>query len=415
MKTVFTFVIFMIFCHLFSCQQTTSETKEKDIAETVEEAPLSADTVIEKPKPISKPIRHYRYVSAKEGISYYAAPKGVKKGRFSLNTEVIVINYTGVFETSSNKNDSLKTEWLGIDYQQDTVYIKNDSISENYTLSDLNIYYVGSGSPYYSMQTGAPSFINLSENNIFSILSENDLGPDSIEVDAIGKKELLNKMELFTTDTVFIYSFNENTVYKFVLSDLPVIAYINTYAEGNSQLYTMDYEIGFNLQHRYQTSGESFVFVGSSNPFQTNKLIKMIWEEIDPKELPSHLDTTLNNYFTKFAPNLGKAYTFSAENFRYFVQDFRNQYSLYQRYLFVIDTTSQEVVYHHLYSEGESANLNTLNTGNQEHYYKQWTGQAFKQKPWILYGFVSESFGCPAIRFFGDTEPPIEIRCDNRH
>lgn len=45
----------------------------------------------------------------------------------------------------------------------------------------------------------------------------------------------------------------------------------------------------------------------------------------------------------------------------------------------------------------------------------QWTGEIFKDRPPVIFGFLFHSSGCPSIDFIEQSENSVRINCDNRH
>ena len=86
------------------------------------------------------------------------------------------------------------------------------------------------------------------------------------------------------------------------------------------------------------------------------------------------------------------------------------------RYLIVLDSKTERIVYEGIFLDTESTYLAELSFQNKiSEYEYQWTGEIFKNKPSVIFGFLGYSFGCPSIEFLDKTEPPIVISCDNRH
>lgn len=400
-------ILLIILLGLFSCKEKTPEANV-EIAEKKEEVSLK-DSIDNPPKPIIPHHDEYYYVGAKSGLNYRKSPRGKVLGKFLLNTELKVIEHTNISDEITDDGKTIKGEWLGIEQEKDTVYVFDGFLSSSLTYSELKIY---SARWYYDYGDEIiEGFINLSESypwdyetNTPTILPKRKLGKDPIQFDSHLKDKFLKKMSISTRDTAFIYNLRTDSVYKFKVSDLPVIASINAYARGRNNLKEYDYEIGFNLGNSYDVTGENFVYIGKENPFETGKIKRLIWESIDNGRFPSKENKEIN---------LEKLNTFkyTINNLDYFLQVSAEGLGSYR--LVVVDKTSASIVFDNHYFNGESTNVTPINSKDDDG--AQWTGEIFKNKPSIVYGLVSVSFGCLEIEFTNKTEPPIRILCDNRH
>jgi len=101
----------------------------------------------------------------------------------------------------------------------------------------------------------------------------------------------------------------------------------------------------------------------------------------------------------------------------YFLQTSVRDEDLRSRLLVVKKSASNTVVFSRVYYDSEGTRLVPLNYQDRFSPDKiyQWTGEVFKDKSPIIFGFSGHSFGCRSIDFISKTEPPIYTRCDNRH
>ena len=205
----------------------------------------------------------------------------------------------------------------------------------------------------------------------------------------------------------------------FKAKDLPVLARLNVYTYHYNQPYhEYNYEFGFDLGKKH-TGGANFTFVGKENPFQTGQLKPMLWEQISNTDFPK-----------KFSPDIildrrkewlegyqaATSFKYSYDHLDYYIQDLQNGEQQAHRYMIVINSKTKEIIYEQVHIDSESTHLNPLNTTtNQEQYQSQWTGQLFKNKPMVMFGFIGFGFGCPSITVLDSTESVISILCDNRH
>ena len=63
----------------------------------------------------------------------------------------------------------------------------------------------------------------------------------------------------------------------------------------------------------------------------------------------------------------------------------------------------------------EFTSLSGIQTEQEDRRNSQWTGTLFKNKPPVIFGFTSESFGCSVITLMEKAGGEIPINCDNRH
>ncbi|WP_435414528.1 hypothetical protein [Polaribacter aestuariivivens] len=362
----------------------------------------------------------YYYVNTKSGLYFREKPKGKILGKFPINTEIKVIEHTHIFEEILDEGKIRKGEWLGVEKELDTVYVFSSFLSNHITVSNLRLFYA---TPYYKVNKDIrEGFVNISDAYFKNYDDKRDRLIDTkylenskneILFDQKIKNKILKKTNIFNDDSLFIFNFKVDSIYKFKISNLATIAYINAFSFGKNKLDNFDYEVGFNLKNFYKESGEALAFIGKTNPFQSGKLKPIIWTETKQNTFPK-----TNNIIEKNL--IIGTYTFSYKKYKYFIQSYRseknNSSEIKKHHLIIKDTESNTIISELFYKSGESIFLNPLSTlNNKIDYFNNWTGEIFKNKPPIIYGLESYSFGCPKIDFIENTESPITILCDNRH
>ncbi len=398
----------------WSSKETTSNKKVITTAESIE-IPKQDTVAIDSLSKTNKitGLRHYEYyfVSAKSGVEYKDKPNGKVLGKFPLNTHLKVVEHTS---QPGQVNDGIKIingEWLGVEKEKDTVYVLNAFLSDFVTYSDIELYNI---SPFYKEREGTrTAFVNLSETffqNTYTdirdtdrklILFKENLSKDTIKLNINQRKKFLESIEVSESDKVYIYEFEKDSVYTFDVQNLPLIACINIYFNGNDyEKSEYDFEFGLDLGKNYNGSYENFVYIGKENPFQTNKFKPIKWKKTDNENFPIEKDETGIELET---------FTFSLDTFRYFAQKPKEKGASY--HIVVKDEKHNTIVFDKHYYESEGISLTQLNST----YQSQYTGALFKNKPPIIYGFTNHSFDCPNIKFIDETEPPIPVLCDNRH
>lgn len=419
----------IIILFVFSCNENTTkkqlETPKKQAPiDTIKQLTETSNAI--KKENIPQEQYDYLFVIAKSGLNYRDTPKGKVLGKFPLNTQLKIIKSTKIQDQISDEKEIIKGEWVATEKDKDTVYVFNGFLSHTYLMSDIKLY---DFSPYYKENNGdiRTAFLNLSDTyfeNTYnenssrekpSILTENDILKDTIKLNLNQRKTLLQNTTISEADRVFIYTIQDAKTTILKVKDLPVIACINIYSSGSSDYKKeeLDYELGFDLGHHAQGD---FVYVGQNNPFLSEKLTSIIWKKTDKPPFPENINPSIKKQWLNNRTKKGNYYTFSNNNLEYFIQDIERKNLPSERYLVVINSQSNEVVYNKIYSESESTYLVPLQTNeNDRGYGSQWTGNLFKNKKTVLFGLLSHSFDCPSVTVLDNTEPAVRILCDNRH
>jgi len=421
------YLLFSVMFIAFSCKENNaipSIGKTEKQIEIKESKTTPQDSYTDKDKTI-KPKRHIsQYVNAKSGLNYRDEPNGKILGKFPLNTILTIIDSTKIVDQIADEEKIIKGEWLGVEKGTDTVYVFSSFLSDFYRYSDIKLFYAR---PYYeSNDETRQGFINLSElypfdydNDSNTIIPEEKLGEEPIEFSRNESNKILEKMGVSKNDSLYIFSFIKDTVYKFKLDDLKMIAFLNPYTRGVNGTKEYEYEIGLNLEDQFAEKGESFAYIGVENPFQTGKIKPLIW------------NSTANDNFPLKQPKINnrreldsiafETYTLSMLHFKYYIQsqiyyrDNRSRVKSHQ--LVTVDTTTNKIIRTLNYHSSESISIGPVykSTDEKQKYYYSWTGELFKNKPPIIYGLYGNSFGCTTVDFIYDEEPSINILCDNRH
>lgn len=221
-------------------------------------------------------------------------------------------------------------------------------------------------------------------------------------------------------DKVFAYDYRLNKEVSFKVKELKLMAMLSPYESAEyGRVDAYSYMIGFELPkkklqgfNRYFQ--EVFVTVEAKSPFAKQEMEPLRWIEMDLASSPEFPIHEWDTMYGRQPFDAAKAYSANWKEYRYYLEVSGSNYGSSR--LLVIDTTSNMVVGNFRYFSGESASLSPLNyvgVHNKDQYH-QWTGQLFKDKAPVVYGFQYHSFGCASIDFMGD-EPRVYLRCDNRH
>lgn len=402
---IFSSIIFLFF--FTSCQPK----KTDNVIIVKENQPeLKSDS-------ISK-IEEYYFINASSGLNYRESPKGKVLGKFLLNSSIKVIEKTGIFEEIKDNNKIVKGEWFGVEKDHKKVYVFSAFLSGDYTFSDLKLLFV---SPYYkNNQEEKSAFVNLSSfyfinynEEIQAIISKEDLkkGKNKISFNKNQKQQILQKSNLSINDSLFIFNLDKDSIYKFSIANFPAVGYVDAYHSNDQELSIFDYEIGLDLGKIYSSQGQNLAYIGKANPFKIGQIKLLIWKKIANSNFP-----TVSKKETY--SSLLDTYLFQLNNYSYYIQRHIHTETdnIRSYHLVITDTISKKIISENNYKSGESIDLTPLLTKNEKaNYYNSYTGAIFKNKPPIIYGLESHSFGCPKIDFINSEEPSIEILCDNRH
>ncbi|WP_196893431.1 hypothetical protein [Aureivirga marina] len=397
---------------LFSCNQN----KSKNNAENQE---ISTNKNNENKSIKTEPYSKYLYVSAKSGLNYRNVPKGKVLGKFPLNQLLKIVSRTNITEEIKDENEIIKGEWLGVEYEKDTVYVFNGFLSPYITPSDIDIFLISSmnttGDEYIST-INVSEVVNLDSKH--PILKSRDLSKKYIRLNSSQKKSFYKSIPFSEKDTIYVYDYSHENILKSPVSELDIVATLSGYIDNNPPYDAYDYYYSFDVD-AYPFQEHSYVFIGKENPFQTNQLEEIIWKKIPKTEFPKEFSLDLikskkiKQWFEGATP--GDSYKFNYKHFEYYIQILKKESYLEQRYFIIKDTISNKFIFETVQYNSEGSELNSLITEDSKYSGSQLTGTLFKNKPPVIFGFYTESFGCTGFTFLDKLEPPITIRCDNRH
>ena len=306
--------------------------------------------------------------------------------------------------TISNSLPSTDTENIELDNENNQKY------------SNLNIYPFSSYDKKESISTG---FIPLTDtfpwsDNKDSIVIAKDFIGSNIEkryhtLKSDFRKRFLKILNINESDNVYIYNYEIDSTYIFKVQELPILAHITQYNSDDDPCEKEDYLIGFDLENKFNLGNKtsyynSLVYVGVENPFNKNSLKPIIWNIISPNNF-NNIKKTLKLEKIKIT-NL---YKFQMNKMDYCL--------INKNRLIILNTDNNEILTDTTFEEGESASFAPISFVGQknENGFMQWTGNLFKNKPPVFFGFLYQSFGCENISFIEKHQNSIYIKCDNRH
>jgi hypothetical protein len=259
-------------------------------------------------------------------------------------------------------------------------------------------------------------FVSLSEIDKLSNHPDSAALPKTNEEYFVLNQEYRNRFLIRTgikeTDTVYIYNYYNSILHKIAVQKLKIVALVNGYDYE-------DYHIGVEIdpafikEHKY-----NFVYVGRQNPFVIGKVYPLKWEKIGLDEFPSVTINLEEEEKIKEYKETG-VYKFISPDYEYFIKEFISDEFSLTRQLVVKSTDTKKtlcVEFFHTLEFVENLPLNGFAESEYEREFTyQFSGQLFKNKPLVFFGFTSHSAGCPYIYFLGEKDQNIEILCDNRH
>ncbi|WP_124979818.1 hypothetical protein [Nonlabens xiamenensis] len=369
----------------------------------------------------------YRYVSARSGLNYRVAPQGKILGKFDLNRQLKIVRQNVLPDTIKDGNQFLVGNWVGVEIGTEIVYVFDAFLQENPVPSDLALYYLSA--PYVSSQGEyRTAFLNISEAPYFEarnnydqlfdpLLSEEQMSNDTIILHQSQRKEFLQRSGFSDQHNIFIYELQTGQVSQHPLTEFPMIACLSIYTSGDGPFEEYDYQFGFDLGKHYQI-GENLVAIASKNPFVEKGLQPMVWEMTSSSTDIQKINNWLseNNWFPGLR-SLDQANLWKHEAGEYicYVQEFQLKESFAGRLILAFEQDGK-LLHVEYQRESESAYLIALNTEKVSQISSnQFTGRLFKEKGPILFGLISYSFGCPAVKVLDRREPNVPILCDNRH
>ncbi|MDR6301634.1 hypothetical protein [Mesonia maritima] len=430
MKTYLQLIFLSILLLTFGCKEKTSGQKKKESEKQIEQQKSfeqQKDAIEEKKKKVQPTHYEHKYVIARSGLNYRDSPDGKVLGKFPLNTSLRLVEYTKISDTINDAGKLIVDKWVGVqnwmlpDKKMDTVYVFNGFLSNSFVQSDIKLYYASS---FYKEKDGKTrtAFLNLSQTyfedaynetgnkNRNSIFTESDLEKDTIRLNKSQRDKFLKYSDISESDKVFVYLISSDQIQTYNVNDLPVIACMNPYGPSNDYRNDeLDYMLGFDLGKSISNWDENLVYVGKENPFQTGKIKPIIWTKIEDNQFPIAKD--LKNKIDL------STYFFATEKYDYYLQKPTENISSY--HLVILDKITKSEILNTNYYDGESTYLTRLKIAESENErdirQSQWTGEIIKNKATVVFGFVGHSFGCPSITILDETEPEIQILCDNRH
>ncbi len=371
----------------------------------------------------------YKYVSAPSGLNFRDAPEGNVLGKFPDNLRLQILEVTDVTSEVKDLGKKLTGNWVKVRAERAIGYVFDAFLKDEYReiayndyVNELSILSLGM---YYDEKDNYYPFVSLTDD-FWSMRfpevareyeeaqnQEKTFEEYSFALKGNARNKFLNNREIKESDYLFLYNFKLGKLKTFRVKDLILFSH--------ESIYGGSYLTGFDLKDFIDTNEFSyehtFAHIGKTNPFEIGKLKTAQWQLIDNKKVPL-IELEYNNFYKSSNYAVEVAYHEKLNNNDYYYTNLRFSDIDYNgTFLFVISETGK-VLYNTEITTDESREptfyINKENDKNDRPSVHA-IGQLFKNKPPVIFGLYSISFGCPSIDFIDNDEKTVYIQCDNRH
>lgn len=330
----------------------------------------------------------------------------MKKAILYLSLSMLFFSCKKVENKQAKKEIPHKSEVKKETISESKINFVDFHIYDLYTMEngEINDIFISLSDVYMDSITVPPDIIKNQKNVPFAKLKH-------FELPKFYREKFLKGTKLSENDTLYLYNYKDNHLDKFPIKSLKAVANLNFYSSEGEEIYDDDYMIGFQLNEKVDREKSmdkteySLAYFGKENPFAEQKLEPVKWKNANATDFPIKITSKLK---------LGKTYQYKFGNLDCYLQDLMSENEIRERKLVAVK--DGKVILDKNITKGEGAEFYPLNfveeTENNE---GQWTGNLFKGKPPVVFGFLSESFGCTAITFLDSSYPDLYTDCDNRH
>lgn len=360
------------------------------------------------------------YVTAKSGLNARKSHNGEVIFKYEYGTKLKIFERTGKFQEIKDEHKIIKGEWVSIKEKDQIVYIFDAFLSKKKleinrrNINNLKIFTTDrfENNKKFVVLTDSGNFkIHYTDSTIF--IPKKYLGQEYINEQSINRELFLKYSNVKENDSVFIYSYHINDIKSYKVKDLPLLARLTPYDNGDQPYTQFDYFIGLGLPTNIK--GENFISISKENPFIKGNVEPFVWNKIDSIDFPK---VTLFSFeHKKFKSNnfSFKHYEFrSNNNLTYYLKKINNT-ARYETILHIVVTDmKQNIIYNNHFYESDGIEFYTYDFENKGEI-NQFTGKIFKDLPPVFWGFLIHSFGCPDINIINKKNELVEILCDNRH
>lgn len=370
-------------------------------------------------------IRVY-YVSSEKPVKYYDSPEGKPIGSFYDGYQLNTIS-------SISKKDQEDIRWHGVLLYGDTVYVMNSNLADTHTAKLDDTEYRTDPIKLYELSSYS---INANRYNSFIILSEgfsHSRHEDSTVIDrkyltgknagryhrltGLKRRKFLDQVSISEEDSVFLYNTDNDSLSSLAVKDLPLIASLSVYADY-APFEPYDFQIGFDLDSVSSPGNayyHTFICVTKNNPFITGETTPIVWEKT--KKTAPPLSRLKPDDFNRLSSQIAKeVYSFKYKNLEYMLVTYQIPESSKKGRRIIVKDAKGEILLDRIYATGESTDFLSMSFKDESNNeFTQRTGRLLKNRPSVLYGITTESFGCRHVDFLAPDTPPLVFLCDNRH
>jgi hypothetical protein len=236
------------------------------------------------------------------------------------------------------------------------------------------------------------------------------------------RKRMFTGTGISEKDSLFVYDYANDVLLTFPVSSLKVVASLSPYEDETEVLHqARDYQIGFEINRKLLNGltdhyfANTYVFIGTKNPFLRGQMHPIIWKKINPQDIPVvSLDKESKSILKTY--KFTGAFSFELNNFHYYLQRYANSDEQSPALRLVVTNPTKEVVFNQVYSESDGESPSPISIADSSKYRpEQWTGHLFKNKPPLILGFEDLDFGCPILPYLDKSGNFVDFLCDNRH
>jgi hypothetical protein len=229
---------------------------------------------------------------------------------------------------------------------------------------------------------------------------------------------VLELTDISESDSLFIYSLAQDSIIRFKVEDVPIIAMINQYGSQGPP-YQQEFQFGFEFESNpFNELGHSYIYATTCkiNPFVKGGIKAIEWQEMDPLKFPEAPISNRDSSYMAYSHSTN-CFHFIDEDFEYMLQNWGSGTFPSARRVLVLSIESGEVMFNTMFHDSEGTSIIPLNNDENADwgFPAQQTGRLFKNKPPVIFGFESYSFGCGGLGYISPEGGWLRIHCDNRH
>ena len=266
-------------------------------------------------------------------------------------------------------------------------------------------------------------FVSLTDSYEFedtpeeTVIAEEYLGegispyPNYHFLSKLHRDRFLKHNSFTSSDTIYIYDFNRDSVWVFPLDSIPLIGIVSPYVDVPNDPY--DYMLGLKIpaSEDWPSYARYLVAIEEGNPFNTGRLKQLTLtqaEKVDVALIDRRSRVNLRLY--KLKPDF--LLTSVHDKFNYSLLVFKHQEGYNAALMHIVDEENASIALNALFMDSESG---YLYFPNEDQDVDIWSGKLLKNFPAVLTDLKSYTFGCEALLLLDGADSYLPILCDNRH